>query len=94
VQLKSDKDLDDLSAMFNPILRGWKQDYGRYHGSALKTVWQSMNVFLIRWLMRKLKKLPSHRIRAAETLKRTSTRCLSATRRLSARQPRPARPSD
>jgi len=33
--------------------------YGRFHGSALKPVWRSMNLFLIRWLMRKHKRLPA-----------------------------------
>jgi len=28
LQLKNDKSLADLSAMFNPILRGWHQYYG------------------------------------------------------------------
>ena len=40
LQLKSDKSLADLSAMFAPILRGWQQYYGRFHGSALKPVWR------------------------------------------------------
>ena len=70
VQLKSDKTLDDLSAMFAPILKGWLQYYGRFHGSALKSVWRSMNMSLIRWLMRKHKKLGAHKTRAAERLKR------------------------
>jgi len=70
LQLKSDKSLADLSAMFAPILKGWQQYYGRLHGSALKPVWRNMNLFLIRWLMRKHKKLAGHKTRAAETLKR------------------------
>ena len=44
--------------------------YGRFHGSALKSVWRSMNLSLIRWLMRKHKKLGAHKTRAAEGLKR------------------------
>jgi len=68
VQLKSDKDLDDLSAMFNPILRGWQQYYGRHHRSALKPVWRNMNLFLTRWLMRKHKKLRGHKVRSIERL--------------------------
>jgi RNA-directed DNA polymerase len=69
LQLKSDKSLDDLSAMFAPILRGWQQYYGRFHGSALKPVWRHMNMFLIRWLMRKHKPLAGHKTRAAEMLR-------------------------
>ena len=70
LQLKSDRNLADLSAMCAPILRGWQQYYGRFRGSALKPVWRSMNLFLIRWLMRKYKRLADHKTRAAETLKR------------------------
>jgi RNA-directed DNA polymerase len=36
LQLKSDKSLADLSAMFAPILKGWQQYYGHFHGSALR----------------------------------------------------------
>jgi RNA-directed DNA polymerase len=72
LQLKSDKSLADLSAMFDPILRGWRQYYGRFYGSALGPVWRSMNMFLIRWLMRKHKHLAGHKTRAAEVLKRTA----------------------
>ena len=50
LQLKSDKSLADLSAMCAPILKGWQQYYGRFRGSALKPVWRSINLFLIRWL--------------------------------------------
>src|SRR5208283_1042672 len=30
-----DKRIDDLAKMFNPIIRGWINYYGRYHKSAL-----------------------------------------------------------
>ena len=33
----NDKSLADLSAMLGPILRGWRQYYGHFHGSALKS---------------------------------------------------------
>ena len=52
---RSVKSLAGLSAMFAPILKGWQQYHGRFHGSALKPVWQNMNLFLTRWLMRKYK---------------------------------------
>ncbi len=70
VQLKNDKSLADLSAMLGPILRGWRQYYGHFHSSALKSVWRRVNRSLIGWLMRKHKKLAGHKTRAAETLKR------------------------
>ena len=53
VQLMNDKSLADLSAMLGPILRGWQQYYGHFHGSALKSVWRRVTRSLIGWLMRK-----------------------------------------
>jgi RNA-directed DNA polymerase len=74
VQLKNDKSVADLSAMLGPILRGWQQYYGHFHGSALKSVWRRVNQALVGWLMRKHKKLAGHKTRAAETLKRLAQR--------------------
>ena len=33
LQMRSDKSLEDLSRMFNPIIRGWFQYYGRFYRS-------------------------------------------------------------
>ncbi len=33
LHLRSDKSIEDLSRMFNPIIRGWLQYYGRYYRS-------------------------------------------------------------
>lgn len=68
LQLKSDKTLEDLSRMFNPVLRGWAGYYGRYYGSALSVVWQHANLALSRWLMRKHKSLKRHKRRAKTVL--------------------------
>jgi RNA-directed DNA polymerase len=74
LQLKSDKSLADLSAMFAPTLKGWQQYYGHFHGSALKPVWRNMNLFLIRWLMRKHKRVAGHKTRAADMLRQMAQR--------------------
>lgn len=70
LQLKCEKSLADLSAMFNPILRGWHQYYGRFYESAMSLVWRHVNVYLIRWLMRKYKHLARHKTRASRALGR------------------------
>jgi RNA-directed DNA polymerase len=57
LQLKCDKELSDLSNMFNPILRGWSNYYGRFHASALKPLWRHVNAYLVRWLRRKYRRL-------------------------------------
>jgi len=52
IALKNDKSLADLTVMLGPILKGWQQYYGHFHGSALKSVWRRVNRSLIGWLMR------------------------------------------
>jgi RNA-directed DNA polymerase len=68
LQLKSDKTIADLSSMFNPILRGWMSYYSRFHGSAMFAVWRHVNMYLVRWLMRKHKPLARHKRRARNAL--------------------------
>jgi RNA-directed DNA polymerase len=70
IQLKCDKDLDDLSRMFNPILRGWMNYYGRFYASAMASVWKHLNGFLVRWLRRKYQHLARHKTRASRALGR------------------------
>jgi RNA-directed DNA polymerase len=70
LQLKCDKQIDDLSRMVNPVLRGWMNYYGRFHGSALADVREHMNAYLIRWLRRKYKSLARHKRRARQVLGR------------------------
>ena len=70
LQLQNDKALGDLSQMFNPVLRGWKQYYGRFYGSAMAPVWRHMDDYLSRWLMRKYKHLARGKTRAMRTLGR------------------------
>lgn len=70
LQLKCDKDLGDLSNMFNPVLRGWLNYYGRFYPSAMKPLWRSVNDYLVRWQRRKYKHLANGVIRAARALGR------------------------
>ena len=73
IQLKCDKELGDLSKMFNPTLRGWANYYGRFHPSAMRRVWKHMNDFLVRWLMRKYKHLARHLTKAWRALGRLAS---------------------
>ena len=66
--LRSDKAIDDLARMWNPVLRGWIQYYGRFYKSALYPVFRHFNDLLVRWAMRKYKRLRRHRRRAAHWL--------------------------
>jgi len=68
LHLRSDKALDDLARMWNPVLRGWIQYYGRFYPSALSPVFRHLNRTLARWAMRKFKRLRRHRRRAERWL--------------------------
>jgi RNA-directed DNA polymerase len=66
--LRSDKAIDDLARMWNPVLRGWIQYYGRFYKSALNPIFRHLNGHLVRWAMRKYKRLRRHRRRAEHWL--------------------------
>jgi RNA-directed DNA polymerase len=54
---RSDKSLDDLARMFNHIVQGWINYYGRFYKSMLYPVFRHFNDTLVRWAMRKYKRL-------------------------------------
>ncbi len=64
MHLRSDKSLEDLSKMFSPVIRGWINYYGKFYKSALYPTLHHLNKILVRWAMRKFKKLKGHRRRA------------------------------
>lgn len=68
--LCSGKNLDDLARMSNSILRGWINYYGQYYKSALYRVFGVLNRILVRWAMRKYKRLKFHQRRATRWLRR------------------------
>lgn len=70
IQLKTSQSLEELSKRFNPVLRGWANYYGRFYGTRLTPLWQSVNKYLVKWLMRKCKWLKRHKARAWESLGR------------------------
>jgi RNA-directed DNA polymerase len=71
---RSDKALEDLSRMFNPIVRGWLQYYGRFYRSALYVPMRQLDRALARWASRKYKKLRGHLRRATHWIARISRR--------------------
>jgi len=72
IHLKPDKEIIDLSKMFNPVIRGWINYYGRFYKSALYTVLRHMNKALVHWARRKYKKIERHRTRAERWMGRIS----------------------
>ena len=74
IHLKPDKELIDLSNMFNPVVRGWINYYGRFYKSGLYPVMRHMNKALVHWARRKHKKLNRHRNRAENWLGKIAKR--------------------
>ena len=60
--------------MFNPIIRGWLQYYGRYYRSALYPPMRQLDRSLARWAYRKYKKLRGHLRRATHWVTQSARR--------------------
>lgn len=69
-QNRSDKSLEDLARMFNPMIQGWINYYGRYYKSAMYPALRHLDRQLARWARRKYKRLQGHRRRAEQWLRR------------------------
>jgi RNA-directed DNA polymerase len=76
LQMKSDKELTDLSKMFNPIIRGWISYYGKFYPSALHRPFEILNRRLLSWTRRKYKRFRNHKRQAGQWLRRTAQRNL------------------
>lgn len=70
LHLRSDKSLEDLAGMFNPVLRGWINYFKSYYKSAMYPTFQHLDRILAKWAMRKYKRLRGHRRRAQQWIAR------------------------
>ncbi|MBB4939394.1 hypothetical protein FHR32_003699 [Streptosporangium album] len=61
---RSDKSLDDLARMFNSIVQGWINYYGRFYRSRLLSFLRHLNKLLVGWACRKYKRLKRRERRA------------------------------
>ena len=71
---RSDKDLDDLARMFNPVIRGWINYYSAFYKSALYPALRHLDRKLALWATRKFKRLRRHRRRAEQWLRNIARR--------------------
>ncbi|MDR0555650.1 MAG: group II intron reverse transcriptase/maturase, partial [Holosporaceae bacterium] len=68
IHLRGDKTLTDLAKMFNSKVQGWVNYYGKYYKSAMYPFLRNMERYLVRWAMRKYKKLRGHKHRVRNWL--------------------------
>ena len=57
IHRRSDLDLESLAREINPVLTGWITYYGRFYKSGMYPSLQRINEYLVRWAMRKYKRL-------------------------------------
>lgn len=66
---RSDRSLEDIAELINPITRGWINYYGAFHKSALYAPLSRINESLVRWLCRKYKRYRNRPGKAKSTLR-------------------------
>jgi RNA-directed DNA polymerase len=64
LHLQSEKSLDELAQGINPTARAWVNYYGRFYRSELIQTLEHINTYLMRWAMRKFKRLRGRPARA------------------------------
>jgi RNA-directed DNA polymerase len=69
---RSDKSLGDLARMTNSIVQGWINYFGRFYKSMLYPLLRRINEHLVRWAMRKYKRLRRREQRVRELLAKAS----------------------
>ena len=74
LHLWSGQDLADLADEINPTVRGWINYYGHFYRTELAPALQHINVYLIRWAMRKYKRLRARPARTNRFLAEIATR--------------------
>ena len=57
LQLKSNKNLQDIANMYNSKIQGWRNYYSHFYPSELYNVFRYIDTCLVKWARRKYKKL-------------------------------------
>ena len=75
IRRQTQRSLNDIAELLNPLLRGWIAYYGRFAPSALSPVLRYVNLTLVAWAMRKFKRFKAHKIRAGRFFERLAKEC-------------------
>ena len=74
LHLWSGQSLADIARAINPVVRGWINYYGRFYRTRLVQTLRRIDEYLVRWAMRKYKRLRKHPTRTWALLARISKR--------------------
>lgn len=69
LSIRTPATLVELSRIYNPILRGWFQCYGRFYPTQMRKLADYLELRLGRWARRKYKSLARHRRKSAQWLR-------------------------
>ncbi len=64
--------LEGLAQGLNPVIQGWINYYGTFTRSAMSPIYNYINMKVMKWLMRKHKRLRNHLRRTANWLRRVA----------------------
>jgi RNA-directed DNA polymerase len=74
INLRSSQELEDFSKMYNSVLNGWLQYYGKFCKSGMIAVFNQLNRMLTKWAKKKYKKLQRSKTRASKWLTKEARR--------------------
>jgi RNA-directed DNA polymerase len=72
IRRHTERSLNDIARLINPLIRGWIEYYGRFSRSALYPVLRDVNLTLMAWAMRKFKRFRRHKFRTGRFFERLS----------------------
>ena len=72
IRRRTQRSLDDIASMLNPLLRGWIGYDGRYNRAALETILRHVNLTLVGWAMRKFKRFQGRKVGLPASLRSLS----------------------
>jgi RNA-directed DNA polymerase len=65
IRNRSDLSLQEIAKWINPMIQGWINYYGKYTKSAIANVFERLNGTLVRWSMKKYRRLKNRKTCAA-----------------------------
>lgn len=75
LHLCSSWSIKDLAAAISVRVRGWMRYYCRFRASAFQPMAEYIDGLIVRWAMRKFKRLRGHKVRAHAWLNRVRKKC-------------------
>lgn len=71
IRNRTDLSIEQIAKLYNPVLNGWLNYYGKYTRSAMYPVLRHFNCSLVAWAMRKYRRFRNRKTWAAKFIERT-----------------------